>query len=500
MASTGPNPSFHNHHDGHHQPHHRHHRPLAESIAVSTRSIHAQLNKLIIARLPLALPPRSQDPSNYVSGLMHIVPIYMTFERLWKDLVDKSSAANLDFKPSDSCDPERPLLDSSIFSSEDWNTKSEHQPNVCTRIDSLLQHLYMPGLMRSHRLKQDISHLTGWPDHVVEQQIETVGQQGRLGEFVQHIQKAIENKPHVLVAYSYILFMALFAGGRFIRASLEAAGEEFWEQLSSPVKPTKLPCQHVIKPVERASGLADEELATNSCHSHADHTTPLRFLHFKSAEDGEELKREFKRRLLDLETILTDNEKHEIVQEGVCIFENMLRLVEQLDEVCAEDDEDEADHLSPIQALAGIINPISTRFRDSVIVTKERVARFSSVSTSNDESLCSVIKRATGSRGTQSRSSAEELSEQDQDGHPQVSSTDDVELCPRVSKSMRFEKTLPRPTRSATNSIDSRKSISERLDLVSKSLHDVQVSNWLLAAGFGAVVIGALISGRGGVA
>jgi heme oxygenase len=500
MASSGPDPTTHNHHDGHHQPHHRHHRPLAESIAVSTRSIHAKLNKLIIARLPLALPPRSPDPSHYVTGLMHIAPIYMAFERLWKDLVDKSSAANPEFKPSDSCDPGRPLLDSTIFSSKEWDAKSEHQPNVCTRIDSLLQHLYMPGLMRSNRLKQDISHLTGWPDHVVEQQIETVEQQGRLSEFIQHIKKAIENKPHVLLAYSYILFMALFAGGRFIRASLEAAGEEFWEQFPSPVKPTKLPCQYIEKPVERASGLTDEELATNPCHSHADHTMPLRFLHFKSAEDGEDLKREFKRRLLDLETILTDNEKHDIIQEGVCIFENMLRLVEQLDEVCAEEDEDEAEQLSPIQALAGIINPISTRFRDSVLVTKERVARSSRVSTGSDESLCSVIKRATGNRRTQSRSSAEELSEQDQDGHPQVLSTDDVELCPRFSKSMRFEKTLPRPTRSATNSIDSRMSISERLDSVSKSLHDVRVSNWLMLAGFGAVVVGAVISGRGGVA
>lgn len=502
MASITSAPKPHHHHDDHHQPHHHHHRPLAESIAISTRAVHAQLNKLIIARLHLAVPPRSSDPSAYVTGLLHITPIYATFEQLWKKLVDESSAANPNFEPSDSCDPGRPLLDSTVFATHDWDVMSEHQPTVCTRIDSLLQHLYMPSLMRTHRLKQDISDLTGWSDDVVQQQIEIVSKQSRLGEFVQHIHKAIENKPHVLVAYSYILFMALFAGGRFIRASLEASGQEFWDQVPSPVKPAKLPCQFVAKPAERASSLADDELSNISCH-HADHTMPLRFLHFKSAEDGEDLKREFKRRLLDLENILSDSEKHDIIQEGVCIFENMLRLVEQLDDVFSEDDEDEADELSPINLLVGIINPLSSRLRDSVDVAKERVARSSRMSSSGDEGLCSVITRVIRNRRTQFSSSTD-LDEQGEDRHPPVSSTDDAQLCPHFSKSVRFERALARRPRATTHttthttsSPDLRTSVSERLGSVSKSLHEVHVSNWLMVVAFGAVVVAALISARG---
>ncbi|KAI5461456.1 hypothetical protein BGZ63DRAFT_335595, partial [Mariannaea sp. PMI_226] len=361
----------------HHQPHHRHHRPLAESIASSTRAIHAKLNKLIIARLPLALPPRCADPSNYVSGLLHIAPIYRAFETVWEDILDREHDANTERRASDSCDPERPLLDSGIFSSDDWTKKSEHQPSVCTRIDSVLQHLYMPELMRAHRLKADISSLTGWPDHTVDEQMSNIEQQGHLGQFIQHIHEVIGNKPHVLLAYSYILFMALFAGGRFIRASLEAAGEDFWEQRPSPIKPTNRPSQYSASSIERASGLADKDVNSAPCSAHAEHTMPLRFLHFKSTEDGEDLKREFKQRLRDLEEILTDSEKHDIIQEGVCIFENMVLLVQQLDEVCAHVDSEDGDEVSPIYSFAGMVSPINARLRDSVDVAKERVARSS---------------------------------------------------------------------------------------------------------------------------
>ncbi|KAF7550051.1 hypothetical protein G7Z17_g5965 [Cylindrodendrum hubeiense] len=479
--------------------HHHHDRPLAESIAIATRSVHARLNKLIIARLPLALPPRAADPTIYVSGLLHIAPIYLTFERLWRNILDTNPHADPGTAASDGYDPELPLLDSDCVPSESQESGGEggRSPPVCTRIRTLLQHLHLPALMRSDRLKADIASITGWPDHVVEEQLRSIGQTGRLSEFTQHIKRAIENRPHVLLAYSYILFMALFAGGRFIRASLESAGEEFWEQLPSPVMPTELPCQHSTRPIERASGFTNEELPEDTHNSHADHKMPLRFFHFKSAEDGEELKREFKKRLVDLEGILTDVEKHDIIQEGVCIFENMTLMINQLDEVCANN----GDEAGSFNDLAGMVNPIGARFRDSVSVAKERSARSSRLSTSSDDSTCSIIKRAIGALRAESRSSPaspDGLSAPTQDGHPPISSMAGVELCPAFPKSMRFEKTLPKPMRSSTIPVDGSTYPDECLKLASRRQHGVHVVNWLMMVVFGAVVIGALASRRGG--
>lgn len=497
MTSPLPEPitAPHEHHD-----HHVHHRPLAESIAISTRSIHARLNKLIIARLPLALPPRAADPSIYVSGLLHIAPIYMTFERLWRNILDADPEADPETTAGDSCDPDMPLLDSAGVPLEGHEAGGQgvHNPPVCKRIHSLLQHLHLPGLMRSDRLKADIASLTGWPDHVVEEQLRSIGQTGRLAQFTNHIKRAVENRPHVLLAYSYILFMALFAGGRFIRASLESAGKEFWEQLPSPVLPTELSCQHSTRPIERASGLTDEELPEDDHNSHADHKMPLRFFHFKSAEDGEELKREFKKRLVDLESILTDAEKHDVIQEAVCIFENMTLMINQLDMVCADLDRNNGDDITSVNNLAGMVNPIGARFRDSVSITKERTARSSRLSTSSDDSTCSIIKRAIGALRAESRSSPGEPSAHSRSGHPPMSSMAGVELCPAFSKSMRFEKTLPKPTRSPTLLVDGSTHPNERLKLASRRLQGVHVANWLIMVAFGAAVIGAFVSGRGG--
>ncbi|KPM44024.1 hypothetical protein AK830_g2491 [Neonectria ditissima] len=486
MESSRPEPQRQSH--GHPQ----HHRPLAESIAVSTRSVHARLNKLIIARLPLALPPRAADPAIYVSGLLHIAPIYVTFERLWQNILDTTPTLDPGATNSDRCDPELPLMDSKSAALEDRQPGigAGHKAPTCTRIHSLLQHLYLPGLMRSDRLKADIASLTGWPGHVVEEQLKSVGQTSRLGEFTQHIKRAIENRPHVLLAYSYILYMALFAGGRFIRASLESVGEDFWQQLPSPVMPTGLSCQKSTKPTERASGFTDEELPENTHHSHADHKMPLRFLHFKSAEDGEDLKREFKRRLLDSENILTDSEKHDIVQEAVCIFENMTLMIDQLDGVCASSYRSDAEVGTWVEALAGVVNPISARFRDSIAVAKERCPRPSRMS-SSDDSTCSIVKEARGTRQTDSSGLA-------QCDHPPMPSVADVELCPALSKSVRFEKALPKPTRSPTYPANAGSNFDECLKLTSRRLHGVHVANWLMMVAFGAIVIGAFVSGRGG--
>lgn len=477
MASTQDLPS-----DS--QPHHNHDRPLAESIVAATRSIHAKLNKLIIARLPLALPPRAQDPALYISGLLHITPIYMTFEALWRDILDSSPANDVEEKETDALDPDTGLADADLPPSD------VHRLSGCNKMQSLLQHVFLPGLMRSDRLKADIAHITGWSDSLVEDQLRFVEQSGRLGDFIQHIKRSVQHRPHVLLAYSYILFMALFAGGRFIRATLESAGDDFWSHLPSPIKPTSLPCQQSTRPTKRASGLSDEQLPDHDHYCHATHTMPLRFFHFQTPEDGEDLKREFKQRLLDAEKMLTAREKQDIVQESVCIFENMTLLIHQLDSVCGDPErKDSSSTTSSLFELVDQFHPFRSRLRDSVSVAKERSARTSTLSSDG-------VRQVWKSWVNTSVSSPPQSEFATPIGHPNVSGVESgAASCP-ASKSMRFEKALPKPTRTPSDLAKTKHGLHECLKLASQRLQSVHAINWLMLATFCALTYGALCSAR----
>lgn len=458
----------------------QHDRPLAECIAIATRSIHAKLNKLIIARLPLALPPNAADPSIYISGLLHITPIYTTFETLWCDILSSISTTKPGEDSSGCCKPNVPPWTSDPIVTS--SPSKAYKPPICGRLNSLLQHLYSPELMRSDRLKADIANLAGWPDDAVNEQLEAIGKSGRLGEFTAHIKRAVDKKPHVLLAYSYILFMALFAGGRFIRATLECAGEDFWKELPSPVKPTKFPCQPNTRPTKRASGLTDDELPAEDHHRHSTHTMPLRFFHFQTPEDGEDLKREFKQRLAQTENILTTEEKQDIIQESVCIFENMSLLVHQLDSICDGPIRQSSGQTASIFDIVGHFHPFRSRLRDSLSVAKERSQRSSRNSTSVEDSAQSIVKQAW--RLWRSKSDASIVksspSPNTPDIHPVVSNEGSIELCPAFSKSMRFDNTLPRPARSVSSLVAADYDLRERLDMASRRLWNLETLVWFL--------------------
>ena len=91
--------------------------------------------------------------------------------------------------------------------------------------------------------------------------------------------------------------MALFSGGRYIRAKLRQAVPEFWPGL------------------EAQESTVDEYLA---------------FWTFEGNEDGKPIKAEFKRRFAEVEGVLTGGEKDDIVHEAVCIMQFMVGVVEEI--------------------------------------------------------------------------------------------------------------------------------------------------------------------------
>ena len=133
-----------------------------------------------------------------------------------------------------------------------------------------------------------------------------------LEAFTGHIRTAITlGRSHLLLAYVWVLYMALFSGGRYIRARLRQAGAGFWGE------------------GERRMGNDDEKGdAVDRC---------LGFWTFEGEEDGEDFKVEFKARFASVEGMLTEVEKEEVVQEAVFIMHSITAVVVEISEAVGTD-------------------------------------------------------------------------------------------------------------------------------------------------------------------
>jgi hypothetical protein len=259
---------------------------------------------------------------------------------------------------------------------------------------------------------------------------------------VSHIRRSISRHPHVLLSYAWVLYMALFSGGRFIRATLENAGRanpHLWGH-AKPSSSSQL--------TEPGSSFQRKSSTTASTHG------PLQFFHFPTPQDGEDLKVEFKSRLAEQGKLLTQEEVEDIVKEALCIFENLILVIGQLDDVCHTRINDLR---SPLEELA---NPFSSpgtgekgsafRIRDSVLVAKERAAR--RTGSSFDEGVRDVREEDEGSSGSFSSSSSyssENGSGEEQDGLVEV----DPDFAARLEKAVHFNYRVPVPDRTASGNV-----------------------------------------------
>ncbi|PQE15566.1 hem oxygenase-like multi-helical protein [Rutstroemia sp. NJR-2017a BBW] len=136
--------------------------------------------------------------------------------------------------------------------------------------------------------------------------------------------------------------MALFSGGRYLRAALKMAGgfEDFWNRDPSPVRPYSV-TREAQNLVPSSKTAVDEKLRPSArqktrpeCHQIMK-KQGLSFFDFVGDEDGEDIKREFKKRIAEAEVLLTEGEKSDIIQEAQEIFSFMVMVVTELDSVCA---------------------------------------------------------------------------------------------------------------------------------------------------------------------
>jgi hypothetical protein len=159
---------------------------LGDQINTSSRSAHALLNRLIKARLPLALPPYEATPLTYTTGLLHIAPLYFTFEAVWKAVLDISEPSSIleATQGLHSWGPGSPTtcISPSLISSTTGESPTVHYCKAKTRVQSFLAHVWLPSLLRTKRLREDIRYLSDISEDQLDRKIAEISGRGKIAK------------------------------------------------------------------------------------------------------------------------------------------------------------------------------------------------------------------------------------------------------------------------------------------------------------------------------
>lgn len=364
---------------------------LAHSINTAIASSHTRINRLILDRMPHAVPPQADNPSTYITGLLHIGAVYIAFESLWQNII----GVHTEIAPLPYTYPFRNDANPNTHGLNHDTTASR----VTDRTRHILEKAYWPNMLRAARVKADIRAMTGWPPHVVDEQLRSAGTTGQLGAFLSHIKGALDRRPHLMLAYAYSLYLALLSGGSYIRTELLYLRAEFWLAVPGPVKPGMIPCTRDssgdpgeirLKPTFESDSRPREVVGQDPSF-----TLPLSFFDFDTPlgyenprQQAKDLKAEFKRRFADAEQALTESERRDIVLESVVIFNHLEAVVGQLDEICGSGAG--ASRHGSSRRHSTTADPqhvgIGSRLRDSIAIAKGRLLR--------------TMKRSSGAGGS----------------------------------------------------------------------------------------------------
>ncbi|OAL33307.1 hypothetical protein AYO20_07469 [Fonsecaea nubica] len=227
---------------------------LPEELRSSTRQRHHALNLQITRRLPLCLPPIADSPFTYTKGMIVFGQIYFAFETF---LQTQLASAQLD-----------------------------------QRLRQIYQRVCFPWLLRYGRLQKDIETLQSVLPRDQNQELEALDKES--SGFRLQIERSLSTRPHVLLAYTWAMYLALFNGGRWIRGQLVSAGPDFWR-----------------------TGII-----------------PLSFWDFRSEEDAGvdgRLQEQFKEAFREAASLLTETEERDVVEETFILFDMCIQMVEFLD-------------------------------------------------------------------------------------------------------------------------------------------------------------------------
>ncbi|RVD84582.1 uncharacterized protein DFL_006324 [Arthrobotrys flagrans] len=234
---------------------------LGDEINYITASLHHELNMIIMSRLPLGL----KNPKAFHEGLTSFSVLYSSFEA---------------------------ALDSHI-----------RNPSTPSRTRAILEHVYIPAVHRASTFEADLKKYS--PSS--EKDELTKGTPAR-AYVLNHIRRATNETPHVLLAYCHCLYMALFAGGQHIKAAIAR----------SAVRKLDL-AQHQTVPEEAKKSAPGIALFT---------------FDGRSTKEEQELRQKLRDGIRQAEELLTPKERAEVLAESCEVFKLTRRLVDELDGIC----------------------------------------------------------------------------------------------------------------------------------------------------------------------
>ncbi|OGM39398.1 hypothetical protein ABOM_012134 [Aspergillus bombycis] len=229
---------------------------ITESIREAIRVPHSAVNRMNSDHIRGCLIGERRSRPLYALGFSCYTEMYLGFEAAWTALT------NAEYGPGTIGGP-----------------RHMDDPGYSARIATLCTLLRVEGLPRTARLKADIKRLRSDP---VTARLVADRPHGKTYE---DIRRRIMNAPHKLLAYAWVLYSALFNGGHFIRRQLLKAGPGFW-------------------------GLSDDE----------DITSFPEPLSFWSVSDDSTFRDQFKSRANEAGSLLTAEERQDVVEESVSIL------------------------------------------------------------------------------------------------------------------------------------------------------------------------------------
>ncbi len=224
---------------------------LGNRINGSAKCIHNVIDKTVSGDLGLAL----KNPKLYRQGLQSFYHVFQTIERQHEYLI-------------------------------------QNEAKYDQRIINIIKEIWKPSFRRTERLENDLSYFysdeSKFKNPIMGKQI----------EFSQHITKVTTEKPYLILAYFHVMYLALFAGGRILRGSIE----------KSDIFP-------------KVDGKKHEEVVRSATS----------FFHF-DVENEDDLRASFKRDYeLSTRNDLTEEEKQEIIEEAIIIFKKNIECVKELE-------------------------------------------------------------------------------------------------------------------------------------------------------------------------
>lgn len=222
---------------------------LANRINKETKTLHNKIDRMMTLKLALAL----RDAKIYRQGLQSFYHVFATVERCLKQ---------------------------QIAAKNEWS--------------EMLTDIWKPEVARTEKCEQDLMFYydddrTKFEKPMMAEQV----------EFVNHIVKAVLDKPYLLLAYMHVMYLALFAGGRIMRSSILRATGMF---------PQK-------------NGLKHEEIVKLGTNFFTFDVADENLLRLVYKRDYELLTR----------SGLTEEQKLEVIEESKYIFEQNGRCVAELE-------------------------------------------------------------------------------------------------------------------------------------------------------------------------